>query len=82
MIATKFGSRLKDGVQQPGGGAPEAVRTSVEASLARLRTDRIDLLQLHRPDPGTPIADTLGALRELQKRGQGDRDRQLQLLGR
>ena len=70
VIATKFGSRLKDGVQEPGGAAPEAVHASVEASLARLRTDRIDLLQLHRPDPGTPIADTLGALRDLQKQGK------------
>ena len=70
VIATKFGSRLKDGVQGPGGGKPEVVRSSVEASLKRLGTDRIDLLQLHRPDPATPIADTLGAMRELQKQGK------------
>lgn len=70
VVATKFGSRLQNGVQQPGGGAPKQVRADAEASLARLRTDRIDLFQLHRPDPGTPIADTLGALRELQREGK------------
>jgi aryl-alcohol dehydrogenase-like predicted oxidoreductase len=70
IVASKFGSRLKDGVQQPGGGKAEAVRASIEGSLKRLRTDRIDLIQMHRPDPGTPIAETLGVLRELQKQGK------------
>jgi aryl-alcohol dehydrogenase-like predicted oxidoreductase len=42
----------------------------VEDSLRRLGTDRIDLYQIHRPDPSTPIADTLGALDELLKAGK------------
>jgi aryl-alcohol dehydrogenase-like predicted oxidoreductase len=46
------------------------VRTAVERSLTRLGTDRIDLYQLHRPDPDTPIADTLGALDELVRQGK------------
>lgn len=62
VIATKFGSRE--------GAAPEQVRESCEASLRRLDTDRIDLYYLHKPDPETPIADTLGALDELVQEGK------------
>ena len=58
---------------------PAYVRTAVEDSLTRLGTDRIDLYQLHLPDPKTPIAETLGALAELVSRGQGARDRLFQL---
>src|SRR5262249_25664170 len=46
------------------------VLQAAEASLRRLRTDYIDLYQLHRPDPDTPIADTLGALQELVVAGK------------
>jgi aryl-alcohol dehydrogenase-like predicted oxidoreductase len=70
IVASKFGSRLKDGVQQPNGGKADSVRASIEGSLRRLKTDRIDLMQMHRPDPGTPIAETLGVLRDLQKQGK------------
>ena len=68
LIATKFGIKLDD--QRPGGGRPEYVRSAVEASLHRLGTDRIDLYQLHRPDPEVPITDTLGALHELVQSGK------------
>ena len=68
VIATKFGSPVgKDGT---GGAAPAYVREAVERSLRRLGTDRIDLYQLHRPDPQTPIADTLGVLDELVRQGK------------
>jgi aryl-alcohol dehydrogenase-like predicted oxidoreductase len=49
---------------------PDSVRTEVERSLRRLRTDVLDLVQVHHPDPHTPIADTLGALAELQREGK------------
>jgi aryl-alcohol dehydrogenase-like predicted oxidoreductase len=68
VIGTKFGSPVgKDGT---GGAAPAYVREAVERSLDRLGTDRIDLYQLHRPDPNTPIADTLGVLDELVAQGK------------
>jgi aryl-alcohol dehydrogenase-like predicted oxidoreductase len=62
ILATKFGMEMEKGQQ---GASPKYVREAVDASLRRLRTDRIDLYQLHQPDPKTPIADTLGALEEL-----------------
>lgn len=46
-------------------GEPGYIRRAVEGSLARLRTDRIDLLYLHRIDPTIPVEDTVGALAEL-----------------
>jgi aryl-alcohol dehydrogenase-like predicted oxidoreductase len=68
VIATKFASPL--GNDRPGGARPEYVRSAIERSLRELATDRIDLYQIHRPDPDTPIADTLGALDELVKAGK------------
>jgi aryl-alcohol dehydrogenase-like predicted oxidoreductase len=68
VVATKFGSGL--GGDKPGGGRPGYVRQMVEGSLRRLRTDRIDLYQMHQPDASTPIADTLGALGELVGEGK------------
>src|SRR5271155_72168 len=68
VIATKFGARIDD--SHPGGARPEYIRTALEASLSRLATDRIDLYQLHSPDPDTPIADTLGALGDLVEAGK------------
>src|SRR5437016_13565466 len=59
VIATKFGMQV-DRTRR--GAAPAYVRRALEDSLRRLRTDHIDLYQLHEPDPATPIADTLGAL--------------------
>jgi aryl-alcohol dehydrogenase-like predicted oxidoreductase len=67
ILATKFGMEMEKGQQ---GASPKYVRDAVEASLRRLRTDRIDLYQLHQPDPKTPIADTLGALDELVRAGK------------
>lgn len=63
VIATKFGYRGGDAAG--GQATPDAVRQSAEGSLKRLQTDVIDLYYLHRPDPETPIADTLGALARL-----------------
>jgi aryl-alcohol dehydrogenase-like predicted oxidoreductase len=68
VVATKFGSGL--GGEEPGGGRPEYVRQTIEASLRRLRTDRIDLYQMHQPDASTPISDTLEVLAELVHEGK------------
>jgi aryl-alcohol dehydrogenase-like predicted oxidoreductase len=67
VIATKFGSKMDD---QRQGASPDYIRRAVEDSLRRLNTNRIDLYQLHRPDPNTPIGDTLAALNELVKSGK------------
>jgi aryl-alcohol dehydrogenase-like predicted oxidoreductase len=67
VIATKFGSKRGE---LTGGAKPAYVRRAVERSLRKLGTDRIDLYQLHRPDPETPIADTLGALDDLVREGK------------
>ena len=67
IIATKFGHpRSTFGT----GGSAAIVRRAVEGSLRRLGTDRIDLYQLHMPDPSVPIAETLGALDELVRAGK------------
>jgi len=67
LIATKFG--LDMGVGRKG-ARPAYIREAVEASLHRLGTDRIDLYQLHRPDPATPISETMSALEELVREGK------------
>ena len=66
IIATKFGQAMSG---QGSGARPEYVKKAFEASLRRLRTDYVDLYQLHIPDPEVPIAETLGALNELVKAG-------------
>jgi aryl-alcohol dehydrogenase-like predicted oxidoreductase len=67
VIATKFGSKMDE---QRQGAKPDYVRRAVEDSLHRLGIDRIDLYQLHRPDPNTPIGETLEALDGLVKSGK------------
>ncbi|PYI77764.1 MAG: aldo/keto reductase [Verrucomicrobia bacterium] len=67
ILATKFGMEMDKGQQ---GASPKYICEAVEASLRRLRTDRIDLYQLHQPDPKTPIAETLAALDELVQAGK------------
>jgi aryl-alcohol dehydrogenase-like predicted oxidoreductase len=67
-LATKFGSRPRPGVLAC--ATPAYIRAAAEQSLRNLGTDRIDLYYLHRPDPDTPIAETLGALDELVRAGK------------
>lgn len=69
VIATKFGMPVP-GVDESGGAKPEYVRESTERSLTELGTDYIDLLQLHNPDPDTPIVETLGAMNGLVEAGK------------
>ena len=69
LIASKWGhtSSLEDGER---GGSPEQIRARLEGSLRRLGTDYIDHYQLHRPDPDTPMEETLGCLAELRTEGK------------
>lgn len=70
VLATKFGGLAMMGKTGERWGSREYVRKAVEASLARLRTDVIDLYQMHFPDPQTPLEETLGALTELVSEGK------------
>ncbi len=67
VLATKVGKPMGAGKQ---GLRPDYILSAVEDSLRRLRTDHIDLYQTHEDDPGTPLADTLGALAELMRAGK------------
>jgi aryl-alcohol dehydrogenase-like predicted oxidoreductase len=67
VLATKFGLPV-DG--ETGGASRGYIMRAVEASLRRLRTHWIDLYQLHRPDPQTPIEETLRALDDLVRQGK------------
>jgi aryl-alcohol dehydrogenase-like predicted oxidoreductase len=68
VIATKFGMRASS--EFAGGARPDYVTRAAEASLRRLNVERIDLYQLHKPDPSVPIADTLAAMNDLVKAGK------------
>ena len=72
ILASKFGMKMSDdGTQDnPEQGASRGyIMKAVEGSLKRLRTDYLDLYQVHQPDPNTPIEETLEALSELIERG-------------
>ncbi|MGI8882613.1 MAG: aldo/keto reductase [Jatrophihabitans sp.] len=75
VIATKFGSDVRargydNGEDWGARGSRRYIRRAVEASLRNLRTDWIDLYQLHQPDPLTPVEETLAALTELVREGK------------
>src|SRR5581483_1120411 len=69
ILATKFGMEMQERPDESR-GRPEYIRWAIEGSLRRLRTDVIDVYQLHRPDDSTPIEETLGALNELVEEGK------------
>jgi len=69
VLATKFGHEMSDDAP-PNRGSRDYVRSAIEASLKRLRTDVVDLYQYHRPDGVTPIGETLGAMSELVDEGK------------
>jgi aryl-alcohol dehydrogenase-like predicted oxidoreductase len=69
VIATKFG--FSDGDSTAGlDSRPERIRQVAEASLKRLRTDRIDLFYQHRVDPNVPIEDVAGTVKDLMREGK------------
>jgi aryl-alcohol dehydrogenase-like predicted oxidoreductase len=75
VLATKFGSDVRrrggdNGADWGARGSRRYVRRAVESSLRRLRTDWIDLYQLHQPDPATPIEETLSVLDDLVHEGK------------
>jgi pyridoxine 4-dehydrogenase len=70
VIATKGGSVRPGPGQWVLNGRPEHLKQACEDSLRRLRLDRIDLYQLHAIDPNVPLAESLGALKELQDQGK------------
>jgi aryl-alcohol dehydrogenase-like predicted oxidoreductase len=70
VLATKFGFRFNGNQLTGTDSRPEHMREVVEASLRRLRTDRIDLLYQHRVDPAVPIEDVVGAMADLVRQGK------------
>ena len=68
MLATKFGLPMDDG--EKNGASRRYIMAAVEASLKRLKTDWLDLYQVHRHDPLTPIEETLRALDDLVRQGK------------
>jgi aryl-alcohol dehydrogenase-like predicted oxidoreductase len=69
LIATKFGKPMDERPEERRGN-PDYIRWAVEGSLRRLRTDVIDVYQMHEPDPATPVEETLGALNDLVHDGK------------
>jgi pyridoxine 4-dehydrogenase len=70
VIATKGGLRRTGPGEWPRDAHPNRLRECLEGSLRRLRVDRIDLYQLHAPDPKVPLEDSLGALKQMQDEGK------------
>jgi aryl-alcohol dehydrogenase-like predicted oxidoreductase len=69
VLATKFGMPFEGAPETPR-GSRDYIRWAIEQSLGRLRTDVIDLYQMHQPDPDTPIEETLAVLHELVQEGK------------
>jgi aryl-alcohol dehydrogenase-like predicted oxidoreductase len=69
VLATKFGSEMDERPEERRGN-PDYIQWAVEGSLRRLRTDAIDVYQMHQPDPLTPIEETFGALNDLVADGK------------
>ncbi|MFE7188154.1 aldo/keto reductase [Kitasatospora sp. NPDC057541] len=70
VVATKVGMTRPSPSEWVPVGHPAYIRQQAELSLRRLRVERIDLLQLHRIDPEVPLADQIGALKQLQDEGK------------
>ena len=70
VIATKGGLRRTGPGEWPRDADPDRLRECLDGSLSRLRVDRIDLYQLHSPDPKVPLEESLGALKEAQAQGK------------
>ena len=70
VIASKFGFDIQDGKVVGLNSRPEHIRQAVDAMLARLRTDRLDLLYQHRVDPAVPIEDVAGTVADLVRAGK------------
>jgi pyridoxine 4-dehydrogenase len=70
VIASKGGLTRGGPGQWSPDGRPEHLREACEGSLQRLRVDRIDLYQLHRPDPSVPYEESVGAIKELRDEGK------------
>ena len=70
VIATKFGFKFENGKQAGLDSRPSHIREVAEASLKRLKTDRIDLFYQHRVDPNVPIEDVAGAVKDLIREGK------------
>jgi aryl-alcohol dehydrogenase-like predicted oxidoreductase len=70
VIATKFGFNIVEGKQSGLNSRPEHIKEVAEASLKRLKTDRVDLFYQHRVDPDVPMEDVAGAVKDLIRQGK------------
>lgn len=70
VVATKFGFKIENGKQAGLDSRPEHIKEVADASLKRLRTDRIDLFYQHRVDPSVPIEDVAGTIKDLIDEGK------------
>jgi len=69
VLATKVGNKIGDAPEEDG-TSPQAIRAQLDRSLARLKTDHVDIYYLHKPDPRTPLIDAVGAMSEAIERGK------------